>query len=66
MSRGKVGGVTGDNKIFFSCRLTVCLTRTLKLSEDVLGVCPSPSGHVLAVALLDSTVKVFFTDTLKV
>jgi len=44
----------------------VGLTRTLKLSEEVLGVCCSPSGRLLAVALLDSTMKVFFTDTLKV
>ncbi len=48
------------------CRLTLVPTRTLKLSEDVLGVCHSPNGRLLAVSLLDSTIKIFFTDTLKV
>lgn len=52
---------------FLLCpRLTLAHTRSLKLSEDVLGVCHSPNGRLLAVALLDSTIKVFFTDTLKV
>ena len=48
------------------CRLTLTHTHTLKLAEDVLGVCHSPNGRLLAVALLDSTIKVFFRDTLKV
>ena len=52
--------------IFIIDRLSLSLTRTLKLSEDVLGVCYSPNGRLLAVALLDSTIKVFFADTLKV
>lgn len=49
--------------------LSLVHTRTLKLSEDVL--CVRYSHHteadklLLAVALLDSTVKVFFEDTLK-
>ncbi|KAJ1339759.1 hypothetical protein BSLG_005665 [Batrachochytrium salamandrivorans] len=40
-------------------------TRTLKMSEDVLCVRQSPDGRLLAVALLDSTIKIFYYDTLK-
>ena len=47
-------------------RLTVSHIRTLKMSEDVLGVRYSPDQRLLAVALLDCTVKIFFADTLKV
>ena len=36
------------------------------MAEEVLCVCHSPNGRLLAVALLDSTVKIFFTDSLKV
>lgn len=39
--------------------------RTLKMSDEVLSVRYSPNGKLLAVALLDSTVKVFYQDTLK-
>ncbi|KAM8855469.1 WD repeat-containing protein 3 [Spinachia spinachia] len=46
-------------------RLTVKHTRTLQLEEDVLCVKFSPDHRLLAVSLLDSTVKVFYTDTLK-
>jgi U3 small nucleolar RNA-associated protein 12 len=35
------------------------------MTEDVLSVRYSPNSKLLAVALLDSTVKVFFQDTLK-
>lgn len=38
---------------------------TLKLDETVLGVQLSGNGKFLAVALLDSTVKLFFVDSLK-
>lgn len=41
-------------------------TRTLQLEEDVLCVKFSPDHRLLAVSLLDCTVKVFYTDTLKV
>ena len=47
-------------------RLTVVHKRTLQMSDDVLCVKYSPDQRLLAVALLDSTVKVFFADTLKV
>lgn len=39
--------------------------KTLKMTDDVLSVRYSPNGKLLAVALLDSTVKVFYQDTLK-
>ncbi|KAJ8086500.1 beta transducin [Marasmius tenuissimus] len=39
--------------------------RTLKMTDDVLSVRYSPNSKFLAVALLDSTVKVFYQDTLK-
>jgi U3 small nucleolar RNA-associated protein 12 len=35
------------------------------MTEDILSVRYSPNSKFLAVALLDSTVKVFFQDTLK-
>ena len=35
------------------------------MTDDVLSVRYSPNGKLLAVALLDSTVKVFYQDTLK-
>lgn len=41
-------------------------TRTLQLEEDVLCVKLSPDHRLLAVSLLDCTVKLFYTDTLKV
>ncbi|XP_029968522.1 WD repeat-containing protein 3 [Salarias fasciatus] len=46
-------------------RLTLKHTRTLQLEEDVLCVRFSPDHRLLAVSLLDCTVKVFYTDTLK-
>ncbi|XP_061081662.1 WD repeat-containing protein 3 [Conger conger] len=50
----------GQNK-----RLTVKHTRTLQLDEGVLCVRYSPDQRLLAVSLLDCTVKIFYTDTLK-
>jgi len=35
------------------------------MTDDVLSVRYSPNGKLLAVSLLDSTVKVFYQDTLK-
>ncbi|KAI1436335.1 WD domain-containing protein [Xylaria sp. CBS 124048] len=46
-------------------RLKLSHARTLKVSDDVLSLKFSPDAKYLAVALLDSTVKVFFTDSLK-
>ncbi|KAG6918919.1 hypothetical protein DXG01_010574 [Tephrocybe rancida] len=45
--------------------LTLVHTRTLKMTDDVLAVKYSPNGKFLAVSLLDSTVKVFYQDSLK-
>ncbi|KAF4021436.1 hypothetical protein G4228_013321 [Cervus hanglu yarkandensis] len=46
-------------------RLSVKQTRTLQLDEEVLCVSYSPNQKLLAVSLLDCTVKVFYVDTLK-
>ncbi|CZT48017.1 probable DIP2-Dom34p-interacting protein [Rhynchosporium secalis] len=46
-------------------RLKLSHTRTLKVSDDILSIRFSPDARLLAVALLDSTVKVFFVDSLK-
>ncbi|PPQ64699.1 hypothetical protein CVT24_008326 [Panaeolus cyanescens] len=45
--------------------LSLVHTRTLKMSDDVLSVKFSPNNKLLAVSLLDSTVKIFYQDTLK-
>ena len=39
--------------------------KTLKMTDDVLSVRYSPNGKLLAVSLLDSTIKIFYQDTLK-
>ena len=44
---------------------SVVHTKTLQLQEDALAVKLSPDGRLIAVSLLDSTVKVFFVDSLK-
>lgn len=46
-------------------KLTLVHNRTLKVADDILSVCFSPDERLLAVSTLDSTVKVFFLDTLK-
>uniref|UniRef100_A0A3B3CFR4 WD repeat domain 3 n=1 Tax=Oryzias melastigma TaxID=30732 RepID=A0A3B3CFR4_ORYME len=46
-------------------RLTLKHTRTLQLEEDVLCVKFSPDHRLLAASLLDCTVKIFYSDTLK-
>lgn len=45
--------------------LSLVHVRTLKMSDDVLAVRYSPNSKFLAVSLLDSTVKVFYQDSLK-
>lgn len=45
--------------------LSLLHVRTLKLEETVLCVKVSPNSKFVAVALLDSTVKLFFLDTFK-
>ena len=46
-------------------RLKLVHTRTLKVSDDILSLRYSPDERLLAVSLLDNTVKVFFVDSLK-
>ncbi len=46
-------------------RLKLVHTRTLKVADDILCLRFSPDSRLLAVALLDNTVKVFFIDSLK-
>jgi U3 small nucleolar RNA-associated protein 12 len=46
-------------------QLGIAHTRTLQMTDDVLGVKISPNGKLLAISLLDSTVRVFFVDSLK-
>lgn len=45
--------------------LSLIHKNTLQLEENVLGVKISPNGKYVAVALLDSTVKIFFMDSFK-
>lgn len=40
-------------------------TKTLKLTDDILCVRCSPDGKLLAVGLLDATIKIFYADSLK-
>lgn len=46
-------------------RLKLVQSRILKVADDILSLRFSPDARLLAVALLDNTVKVFFTDSLK-
>ncbi|ORX92914.1 Utp12-domain-containing protein [Basidiobolus meristosporus CBS 931.73] len=46
-------------------RLTLVHMRTLKMSDDVLCVRYSPNQNLIAISLLDTTIKVFYHDTLK-
>ncbi|XP_033741913.1 WD repeat-containing protein 3-like [Pecten maximus] len=48
-----------------SKRLSLEHSRTLRMDEDILAVQCSSDNRLIAVSLLDNTVKVFFTDTLK-
>lgn len=46
-------------------KLKLTHTRTLKVADEVLSIRFSPDMRLLALSTLDSTVKVFFCDTLK-
>ncbi|PKI83206.1 beta transducin [Malassezia vespertilionis] len=46
-------------------QLSLVHVRTLKVADDVLCARFSPDGRLLAISLLDNTVKVFYADTLK-
>jgi U3 small nucleolar RNA-associated protein 12 len=45
--------------------LQIVLSKTLRLTDDVLCLRHSPDGKLLAVGLLDSTIKLFYADSLK-
>ena len=46
-------------------RFKLAHTRTLKVGDDILSLRFSPDSRLLALSLLDNTVKVFFVDSLK-
>ncbi|CAM1506633.1 Fc.00g062740.m01.CDS01 [Cosmosporella sp. VM-42] len=46
-------------------KLKLVQSRIMKVSDDILSLKFSPDAKLLAVALLDNTVKVFFVDSLK-
>lgn len=46
-------------------KLKLVQSKVLKVADDILNLKFSPDAKLLAVALLDNTVKVFFTDSLK-
>lgn len=46
-------------------QLSLAHVKTLKMTDDILFAKFSPDGKFLALALLDSTVKIFFSDSLK-
>lgn len=48
-----------------AAHLSIECVQTLTLPDDVLSVKFTPNGKLLVAALLDSTVKVYFADTLK-
>jgi len=46
-------------------KLKLVQSKVLKVSDDILSLKISPDAKLLAVSLLDNTVKVFFMDSLK-
>ena len=48
-----------------SPRFSLHHIRTLKVTDDILSLRFSPDSRLIALALLDNTVKVFFVDSLK-
>lgn len=46
-------------------KMVLKLTKTIELTDDVLAVKLSPDGKLIAASLLDNTIKVYYTDTLK-
>ena len=55
--------VLGSTRKF--SKLDLVHTRTLKVTDDVLVVRYSPDTRLLAISTLDNTVKVFYSDSLK-
>lgn len=54
-----------EGQVSTTKKLDMVHVKTLKMTDDVLAVKYSPDSRLLAVSLLDSTVKVFFADSLK-
>jgi len=48
-----------------AARLTLSVAKAVTMEDDVLAVSFSPDGKFLSLALLDTTVKVFFAETMK-
>lgn len=46
-------------------RFKLVHNRTLKVSDDILSLRFSPDSRLVALSLLDNTVKIFFVDSLK-
>ncbi|KAJ1736895.1 beta transducin [Coemansia sp. Benny D160-2] len=46
-------------------RMTLEHVKTLQMSDEVLALKCSPDSRLIAVSLLDTTIKVFYADTLK-
>ena len=46
-------------------RFKLVHARTLKVADDILSVRFSPDSRLIAISLLDNTIKVFFVDSLK-
>lgn len=46
-------------------KLKLSEIRRMKLNDDILSIAYTPDARLLAISTLDNTVKVFFTDTLK-
>nr|XP_019043827.1 U3 small nucleolar RNA-associated protein 12 [Kwoniella bestiolae CBS 10118]OCF22757.1 U3 small nucleolar RNA-associated protein 12 [Kwoniella bestiolae CBS 10118] len=61
----KVVDRLGRETVYKTKQLALVHVRTLKMTDDILCCKYSPDGRFLAVSLLDSTVKIFFSDTLK-
>ncbi|GAC97102.1 hypothetical protein PHSY_004686 [Pseudozyma hubeiensis SY62] len=59
------GEANGTGKAKPPPQLSLVHVRTLKMTDDVLCARFSPNGKLLALSLLDNTVKVFFADSLK-
>ncbi|ODO09357.1 hypothetical protein I350_02957 [Cryptococcus amylolentus CBS 6273] len=55
----------GVETVYKTKQLALVHVRTLKMTDDILALKYTPNGRFLAVSLLDSTVKMFFSDTLK-
>lgn len=48
-----------------TARFKLVHSRTLKVTDDILSLRFSPDSRLIALSLLDNTVKVFFVDSLK-